>query len=120
MKNVLPHEDALIQAILHELTPTERAGGVVYLTVGPIPAGTKLDFPRLTIEVYWEAWLAFIDRDPMANWSHSSRYLLINPVSREMRTLEAQLPPFQPGQGIHWRVVYKAPQVPDAVLPILP
>jgi len=112
---MLSLQDA-IAAIRAQLNAEEKNSGVVYVATEPIPAGTKLEFPKLTIEAKGSAFLAFVDRDPMANWTHSSRYLLINRLTREAESFEAVLPPFSSSQSLRWRVAYKAPSVPEAVL----
>jgi hypothetical protein len=106
-----------IAAILAQLTTEERNGGVVYVALEPIRAGARLEFPKTRIEVKWDALLAFVDRDPMANWSHSCRYLLLNIKTHEVESFQAALPPFS-NKSVHWRVAYKAPSVPDALLAV--
>ncbi|PYS88895.1 MAG: hypothetical protein DMF64_19105 [Acidobacteria bacterium] len=112
------HEE-LIKQLLAELTPDETNNGVVYVTAQPIAAGTEIKLPRLTINVEADSLLAFVDREPAANWTHSCRYLLINCATGATRSFEAQLPPFgQQAQTGAWRVAYKAPAVPDALLAV--
>jgi hypothetical protein len=112
-------EDELNSILDAQLTRPERAGSVVYVFTGLIPGGTKLEFPRASLEVPWEARLAFIDREPRANWGHSCRYVLINRETGEIRSLEARFPPFRREELRRWKVVYQAPGVPDA-LPAVP
>ena len=101
------------------LTPDEIARGVAYCADSTFTPATKIDFPQIHIDVPWEAFLVFVDREPTANWSHSCRYVLINCENGEMKSFEAQFPPFRPdGNFPHWRVLYKAPTVPDAVLAV--
>ena len=101
------------------LTPDEIARGVAYCADSTFTPATKIDFPGIHIDVPWEAFLVFVDREPTANWSHSCRYVLINCENGEMKSFEAQFPPFRPdGNFPHWRVLYKAPTVPDAVLAV--
>lgn len=108
-----------LQSILNaQLTVSERAGGVMYLFLDPIPAGTKLRIPRVNLEVPWDAILAFVDREPSANWGHSCRYILINRNIGEVRSTEARFPPFRPEELRRWRVVYQASGVPDALLAV--
>jgi len=111
-----PEKDRLVRAILDLLTPAERSGSVVYLADAIFPGGTRLAFPRSSIQVPWNAAVAFIDRDPMANWTHSARFLLINPDTGETASYETQLPPFGSDPKIHWRVIYKAPSIPDSMV----
>jgi hypothetical protein len=111
----LPDDD-LISILLAQLTPDEIDHGVVYVAMTPIAAEPRLELPRMAIAVPWEALLAFIDRDPMANWGHACRYSLINRESGEVQSFEAQFPPFHRDEERRWRVAYKAPSVPSAVL----
>jgi hypothetical protein len=116
MSTSLSSEDFLIQTILAQLTSSERSGCAVYLGDTLIPAGTLLEFPHISMQAPWNARVAFVDRDPMANWSHSCRYMLVNPESGQIHSYEAQLPPFQPGQSSRWQVIFKAASVPNSVL----
>jgi hypothetical protein len=107
-----------ISKLLTHLTGEERANGVAYAAgiEKPFAAGTRLLFPGVEIEVTAESWLAFIDRVPTANWGHPARYLLMSTESDETSSFETRLPPFQPHAELRWRVVYKAPSVPDAAV----
>ncbi len=109
-------EDRFIAIIKAALTPDEREHAVAYAAAATTPEGVRLELPGLNLDVPWESYLAFIDRQPMANWSHSARYLLVNSTTGESRSIEAQLPPFRPGSSIHWKAVYKAPALPDAAV----
>src|SRR6185369_8996792 len=108
--------DDFVSVLKSQLTPDERAAGVVYAVAEPLAKGQRLDFPGPALEVPWEAFLAFIDRDPTANWGHPARYLLVNRETGELRSFEARLPPFGSGRALPWRVVYRAPSVPDAAV----
>jgi hypothetical protein len=107
--------DDFASALLTHLTAEERASGVAYaaVTEKPFAAETKLQFPGTEVEVKTESWLAFIDRLPMANWGHPARYLLVSRESDDTWSIETRLPPFNPHGELRWRVVYKAPSVPD-------
>jgi hypothetical protein len=107
-----------ISNLKSHLTADELANSVAYAAEAPFAAGTQLQFPGTLIEVPSEAYLAFVDRQPMANWGHSARYLLISRESGESQSFETHLPPFRPGSDLRWRVVYKAPSVPDAAVAI--
>jgi hypothetical protein len=114
-------DSATVKAVIDQLTPMEHADGVVYIFGSILHQGTRLDFPHILIEIPWpQAALAFVDREPLANWSHSSRYILINLETDAVRSYEAKLPPFQPTQSSRWRLLYKADAVPDEVLMIKP
>jgi hypothetical protein len=112
---VLPR-DALVETLLAQLDERERAGAVVYYADEAVAAGSSIGAPRLDATAPWDAQLGFVDREPTANWTHSCRYLLVDPETKEVLSVEAQLPPFGPGDRRHWHVAYKAPGVPDAVV----
>ncbi len=111
----LSFED-FVRIISAELTPEEFENGVVYAADSLISAGTTLPFPGTSIDVTTDSRLAFIDRDPMANWGHSSRYLLVNVDDGALVSMESRRPPFQDGGGVCWRMIYQAPSVPNAAV----
>ena len=98
------------------LTQDELDHAVAYAADQPAEAGAVLEFPHLVLSVPWEAVLAFVDREPLANWGHSSRYLLMRRGGDEEMSVEARFPPFGSGVQLNWRVVYKAPGMPDTAL----
>ena len=104
----------LAALVKSQLTPDEVSRGMVYVAEPAVPAGTHFDFPKIHLDVPWEAFLVFVDREPTANWSHSCRYLLVRAAAGEVKSIEAQLPPFGRG-SLQWRVLYRAPSVPEAL-----
>lgn len=105
-----------IKILQEQLTPEERATGVVYAAESLIAAGTRLQFAGTVIDVPAASRLAFIDRDPMANWGHSARYLLIGYEDGAILSYESRRPPFQTEGDFRWQKVYQAPAVPDAAV----
>lgn len=111
--------DRQIRAVLeNQLTREERGGGVAYLAATPIKARTVLNFPQTRIEAPWDAAIAFVDRQPLANWGHPARYILINRETGDVVSVEARLPPFRRDDPLHWSVVYQARSVPDTALAV--
>ena len=108
----------LSSMVAARLTDEERDHGVAYVVSGLVESGTKLEFPRTSIEVPWDAVVAFVDPEPLANWAHAARYLLVHPGSGEVRSIEARFPPFGAQPSLEWLVAYQAPGVPDAALAI--
>ncbi|PWT86706.1 MAG: hypothetical protein C5B58_00975 [Acidobacteria bacterium] len=104
-------------AALAQLTSDQLRSSIVYLASGMIAKGTRLAFPRVTIQMPWDGFLAFIDLDPMANWTHPSRYVCIQQDSGDTKTIEANLPPFgaRTNPSLRWQELYRAPDVPAAV-----
>jgi hypothetical protein len=110
--------EALILILQVQLTAEERVGGVAYAIDRPVAAGTRLDFPGTVIEFPAEAYIAFIDGEPTANWGHSARYVLVTRDTGDVRSIHTRLPPFRREAGLHWRVIYKAPSVPEAAVAV--
>jgi hypothetical protein len=108
--------DAVVEIIRAQLTPTELAGAAAYVAQSPLPAATRLDLAGTVIETESEAYVAFIDRDPTANWGHAARYLIFDLQGGSVRSVETRRPPFNAPGGLKWRVVYQAPSVPDAAV----
>jgi hypothetical protein len=113
-------DDELIAVLVNQLDEHERAESVVYYSTAPIAGGEIMDVPRVELTAPWDAFVAFVDQDPMANWSHSCRYVLIGRDTGEVMSIQAQLPPFASRSSRPWRVAYKAAAIPDAVLMIQP
>jgi hypothetical protein len=111
-------DDKVKELVLSELAPAERDHSAVYLYTRPIPKGRSIDLPRLTLNAPWDARLAFVDREPRANWGHSCRYLMIAIDTGIIVSLEGRFPPFQSGDLPTWLVIYQAPDVPDSALAI--
>jgi hypothetical protein len=105
-----------IGPVVAQLTSAERERGIAYLLEETVPSGATLEFPKCSIPVPWEARVAFVDREPLANWGHSCRYILIDRATGEALSVEARFPPFRRDGERRWRVVYRAPGVPDKAL----
>lgn len=99
-----------------ELTEDERRGAVVYAAENVVAAGTHLELPGTRIDADRDSYLAFIDRDPTANWGHEARYVTMDVESGIMSSLNARLPPFRSGADLIWRLVYRAPSVPETAV----
>ena len=105
----------LAALVRKQLSREEIGHSVAYVADAPLPAGKHLDFPKTALDLPWKGFVVFVDRDPAANWTHSCRYLLIGAENGEVKSVEAQLPPFGRG-GLRWHVLYQAPGVPDPLL----
>ena len=105
-------EDELLSKFLHQLSSEERSRAIVYAAAVAVSPG-KLPLATSEIDVPWEARLVFVDREPGANWGHSSRYVLLSTKTGEALTIESRFPPFQRNAALEWRTIYKAPLAPD-------
>ena len=117
---VLERSEFIDQMVAAQLSPEERGRAVVYLREGSYAKGDEISFPGIVQQAPWDAWLAFVDQDPTANWGHRSRYLLVDEVTGESLSFDARFPPFRRDQAQGWRICYRAGGVPDAALLIPP
>jgi hypothetical protein len=111
-------DERVREVLLPQLTPAERTSAVAYWRTQPVPGGTRFSFPHLNFEAPWDAALVFIDQQPLANWGHPCRYLLINPSNGETLSFAARFPPFQPENKNLWRVLYRASAIPDSAIAV--
>jgi hypothetical protein len=106
----------VLALILSLLTPDERAHGVVYALAEPVADGTTFPAGPVPVVAATRVYVAFVDREPLANWGHPARYLLVDAKTAAVTSIEARFPPFGANKGAGWRVVYRAAGVPDVVL----
>ena len=66
--------EAFVLILQMQLTAAEKAGSVAYAVETPVAAGTQLRFPGTVIDVPAEAYVAFIDRQPTANWGRATSW----------------------------------------------
>jgi hypothetical protein len=111
-------EDPIAASVVSQLTSTEREHGVAYVLEELVSRGTTLEFPRSSIPVPWDARLAFVDREPLANWGHSCRYILIDRATGAVLSIEARFPPFRRDDERRWRVVFRATGLPDSAVAV--
>ena len=102
-----------IELLLTQMTEKERKEGIAYVAEELLQTGSKIQFNQITLEISTDSYLGFIDREPQANWGHSARYVVVNQKSGKISSLETRLPPFESNSSISWRVIYKAPGIPD-------
>jgi hypothetical protein len=98
----------VIDLLLRQLTQVERDHSAVYLCSTVMPAGRRLDLPSVSMDIPWDALLAFVDRAPLANWGHSCRYILISRITGATVSQDARFSPFNRSNLKAWRVIYQA------------
>lgn len=104
--------DEIRDALIAHLTTDERRQAVLYQASPSIPAG-PLEIGRQNMVAPWPACLAFVNREPAANWGHSCRYVVLNTDTGEILSVEARFPPFQGNDRLTWRTIYQSPTAPD-------
>jgi hypothetical protein len=105
--------DEIAKRALSELTEEERQSGALYVDEREVAPGATFTIDGREIPVRHRTAVAFVDRNPPANWSHSCRYLLVDVETGEVHSVEAQFPPFLRGVPRTLRLVWKGDTVPD-------
>lgn len=108
--------DEVAQKALALLTPEERRNGVLYLDEQELAPGSALTVDGREIPIRRRTGVAFVDREPQANWGHASRYILIDLDTGETQSIETQFPPFLRSTPPTLKVIHKGETVPDWTL----
>ena len=113
-------DERLREAVLARCASDEQRWCVVYVAEASLLKGATRRVPGLTLECPWDAYVAFVDLDPMANWGHRCRYVCVSEDTADTTCIDAQFPPFSARTDRQapspWRVLYRAPGVPDAAV----
>ena len=108
----LPDFRRLDAPILDQLTDEERAKSVVYLDEQLKPPG-KSSIGGSEQQHNDPYVVAFIDRKPGANWMHPCRYLLIDPATSKITSIDSDRPPLFGVLESTWRIVWRSPGIDD-------
>jgi hypothetical protein len=84
----------ILDKIRASLNADRLAGSIIYLDWNMVKAGQKLELGDALMEVPWDAYIAFVDLEPRANWGHECCYLAIRQDSDESIQVVAHMPPF--------------------------
>lgn len=102
----------IAERALATLSAAERDAAAVYLDERAVPAGEELTIDGRTLRRERELAVVFVDLEPMLNWGHRCRYLLVDRESGEVEIIEARLPPFLREERPTLRIVWRGPLVP--------
>lgn len=111
-----PSWDKISELAIETLSPEERESSAVYLDKQTLSPGIRLEIDSQTVDISEPIVVAFVDLHPQLNWGHDCRYLLINPDTHEIRSIEAQFPPFLRGTPETLSVIWQGQNVPDWTL----
>ena len=114
--DVLGATDPITRVVVGALTPEEREQGVAYLRSEILRTGQMVPVsgPDLTAGV--DSYVAFVDPTPSANWGHDCRYLFIDVDALTVESKSARFPPFRAQREGRWKVIHRAPGVPDTLV----
>ena len=104
--------DEVVQRALTTLSAEERDTAAVYLDERAVPAGEELTIDGRTLHRERELVVVFVDLEPMLNWGHRCRYLLVDREGGEVEAVEALVPTFFREERPTLRVVWRGPSVP--------
>ena len=102
----LSYAESLRATIESNLTDTERRSAVVYLNNCLMPPGI-FSLSGSQVNVAHPYLVVFLDCNPGANWMHPCRYLLIDPASRKITSLESDRPPVFGLLPSSWQIVIR-------------
>lgn len=108
----MPEFGTLDPMIVSNLTNEERKQSAVYLNESVMPAG-KATVGETQVEIDHAYVLAFIDRQPGANWMHPCRYLIIDPTNEQFLSIDSNRPPVFGILPSSWRLIMHSPGVED-------
>lgn len=99
--------------LLEAISEEDRESSIVYLDEQVFPPGAPIGFYENKFEMPWGGYVGFMDLDPMADWGHECRYLLIRVETGEVETVEARFPPFLEEYSPTLRVVLRYGKAPE-------
>jgi hypothetical protein len=105
--------EEIARAAVASLTDEDRRGAVVYIDDRVLAPGEELEVDGARVAVDAPTVVAFADLEPGVNWGHRCRYLLVDRDSGDVRSIDAQFPPFLRGAPPGLRVVHRGPGVPQ-------
>jgi hypothetical protein len=103
---------ALEATVVANLTDKERERSAAYLNEKIFDAGSAT-IGGQQIKVHHSYVVAFIDRNPGANWMHPCRYLLIDPADQTVMSVDGMRPPVFGALPSSWRLVARTPGLED-------
>ena len=105
--------EQIAERAIAALPASQKETTVLYLDSEPVHAGAPFPAGRETLEAPWDAYVAFADLQPTANWGHPCLYLLVNRQTGEIKKIESSFPPFLKGPVKTLRVIWRGGKVPD-------
>lgn len=94
------------------LSEQEREACVVYLEQRVIPAGELVPWAGISQTFDEPVVIAFIDLQPMLNWTHRARYVVIGARGGIQRKIDVDQPPFLAGSSPDLRLIHQGSRAP--------
>ena len=103
----------ILDKIRASLNADRLAGSIIYLDWNMVKAGQRLQLGDALMEVPWDAYIAFVDLEPRANWGHEYCYLAIRHDTDEVIQVAARMPPFLKAGTTTFRLLWRGPLAPE-------
>jgi hypothetical protein len=105
--------DQVTRLLIKSLSDEERETSVIYLDQRIFEEDTAIEIAGVESQLSKATMIAFVDLDPMANWGHACRYVLVDPEGGDLVSADAQFPPFMRDYPPTLRVIWVGENVPD-------
>ena len=106
-------DQRILDIVRSRLGEDQFARSIVYLDWNQIPAGERVQLGDALIEAPWEAQIAFVDLEPMANWGHACCYLAIRQDAADVIQVAAHMPPFLKANTSAFQLLWRGPLAPE-------
>jgi hypothetical protein len=86
---------------------------IVYLDHDLKQTAERVTAGDVVIDLPWDAHIAFVDLEPMANWGHACSYLAIRREGGDVLEFAARMPPFLKAGASAFRLLWRGSQAPE-------
>ena len=108
-----PDWKKLAHEAIASLSDREREVSIAYIEKHVIPAGELINLPGINKSFNESVVVAFIDLEPMLNWTHRARYLIISVKGSILLKADADCPPFLVEVSPYLRLIHTGSKAPD-------
>jgi len=108
-----PDWEWIANKVVSSLSTGEREDSLVYLEQRVFPAGKVLPWEPVAVSFDEPVVMAFIDLEPLMNWTHPARYLILATDGSIKQRTEANRPPFFSGVSPYLRLIHQGSRAPD-------
>lgn len=102
----------ILDKLQDQVDSSQLKNSVIYACSGLLKKGVY-EMGKTTIDIPWDAWIAFIDFEPELNWEHKCSYYALQHKGTEILQKEAQYPPFFKPTGFQFVFLWKGVRVPE-------
>ena len=108
-----PNWKELASKAIASLSQNEREASIAYIEQRVIPAGEVIELSGINQSFNEPVVIAFIDLEPMLNWTHRACYLIMSAGGGILLKLDVDTPPFLVRVSPYLRLIHKGSKAPD-------